>query len=116
MGQCFKLRNEIVHGNALMNFLQEAQHNVEKDKKGMDELYFNLKNLIIKVFYYYINKGLYLNANTQKINHELIFTFLPQGIHLGKLMNERKAFNLCYLYYPLTILFWDHATGWPLEP
>jgi len=81
MGQCFKLRNEIVHGNALMNFLQEAQHNVEKDKKGMDELYFNLKNLIIKVFYYYINKGLYLNANTQKINHELIFTFLPQGIH-----------------------------------
>jgi hypothetical protein len=81
MRECFNQRNEIVHGNALINFLEESSYRVEKGKRGIDELFFEMKNLIIKVFYFYINRQLYLKDNTHKINHELIFTLFPKGIN-----------------------------------
>jgi hypothetical protein len=81
MRECFNVRNEIVHGNDLINFLEESSYRIEKGKKGIDKLFFELKNLIIYVFYFYMNRGLYLKGNTRKINHELIFSLLPNGIN-----------------------------------
>lgn len=68
----FQLRNEIVHGGKFHSM---------KDHKEMSKLFFELKNVIIRVFAFFINKELYLNKTTNpKLNHELIFKLLPNGI------------------------------------
>ena len=80
----FDLRNEIVHGNSVINFLEDAYKKMKRDNSvkemGMDELFFGLKNLIVKIFYFYINNNLYSREDGKKINHELIFKLLPHGI------------------------------------
>lgn len=75
----FSLRNEIVHGNNLFYFNSSAKP-FFKDIRN-DELFFELKNLIINIFYFYINKGLYLRKHNVNISHELMFEFLPRGIN-----------------------------------
>lgn len=80
----FELRNEIVHGNAVINFLEDSYKKMKKDNSvkemGMDELFFGLKNLIVKIFYFYINNDSYSREDGKKINHELIFKLLPHGL------------------------------------
>ncbi len=75
----FQLRNEIVHGNTLFDFNYRSKQ-YYKDIKN-DELFYELKNLIIHIFYFYINNDLYLRNYNVNISHELIFEFLPQGIN-----------------------------------
>ena len=68
----------------MINFLEDAYKKMKRDNSvkemGMDELFFGLKNLIVKIFYFYINNNLYSREDGKKINHELIFKLLPHGI------------------------------------
>lgn len=74
----FYHRNNIVHGNEIYE-LREPTNN-KANSKSIAKLFFELKNVIILTFYFYINEGLYLSKNNEKINHELIFGLLPNGI------------------------------------
>lgn len=74
----FSLRNEIVHGNTLLEFNVSAKP-FFKDIEN-DELFFELKNLILHIFYFYMNNDLYLRTNNVNLSHELIFEFFPTGI------------------------------------
>jgi hypothetical protein len=74
----FDQRNNIVHGNEIYE-LREPTNN-KTNSKSIAVLFFELKNVIILTFYFYINEGLYLSKNNEKINHELIFRLLPNGI------------------------------------
>ncbi|HRE79259.1 MAG TPA: HEPN domain-containing protein [Flavobacterium sp.] len=80
--KCFSLRNEIVHGNTLFDFNFSAKP-FFKDIKN-DELFFELKNLIIYIFYFYMNNDLYLRTNNVNLSHELIFEFFPTGFKQEK--------------------------------
>jgi len=75
----FSLRNEIVHGNILFNFNSSAKSYFNDIRN--DELFFELKNLIIHVFHFYINNDLYLRKYNVNISHELMFELLPKGIN-----------------------------------
>lgn len=75
----FSLRNEIVHGNTLFNFNSSAKSYFNDIRN--DELFFELKNLIIHVFHFYINNDLYLRKYNVNISHELMFELLPKGIN-----------------------------------
>lgn len=74
----FKLRNEIVHGNSLIDLMDSYRR--EEDNQGMDKLFFELKSVIIRLFYFYINNDLFNRQGMGKINHELLFEFFPRGI------------------------------------
>ena len=78
----FTLRNEIVHGNNLFYFNSSAKPFFNDIRN--DELFFELKNLIINIFLIYINKNLYMRKHNVNISHELMFEFLPKGINYNK--------------------------------
>ncbi|MFD2039408.1 hypothetical protein ACFSJW_08545 [Flavobacterium artemisiae] len=75
----FNLRNQIVHGNTLVDFNSSAKPYFNDIRN--DELFFELKNVIINIFHFYIKKDLYLKKQNVHINHELIFQLLPKGIY-----------------------------------
>lgn len=75
----FTLRNEIVHGNNLFYFNSSAKAFFTDIRN--DELFFELKNLIINIFFIYINKNLYMRKHNVNISHDLMFEFLPKGIN-----------------------------------
>lgn len=74
----FNVRNDIVHGGKLLNISSPT------GKKGtfetMEQLFFELKNVITQIFYFYINEKLDFK---EKINHEMVFKLLPRGINKG---------------------------------
>jgi hypothetical protein len=70
--ECFKLRNKIVHGNSMVSFSSAEDDSPER-------LFFSLKNLITRIFYFYLNNRLFEQGKL-KLTHELIFDFLPTGI------------------------------------
>lgn len=72
----FQFRNEIVHGGKIHNISFESSYK----SLNTAELFFELKNIIIRLFYFYLNESLYLNHINVKINHELIFKYFPNGI------------------------------------
>ena len=76
----FSKRNEIVHGNKIYDFHSRS----DKESKELVTLFFELKNIIIHLFYFYINQNLYHSKQNEKINHEMIFRFLPNGINIKK--------------------------------
>lgn len=76
----FQFRNEIVHGGKIHNITSESTYLWKGKSLNTSELFFDLKNIIIRLFYFYINEGLYLNNGNEKINHELIFRYFPNGI------------------------------------
>ncbi|HMJ47843.1 MAG TPA: hypothetical protein VK498_10965 [Ferruginibacter sp.] len=77
----FALRNNIVHGNDVVDFLENSyKRSGSDDEFRMDGLFFELKNILIRIFYVYLSNELYLRDNGSKINHELIFSLLPKGI------------------------------------
>lgn len=78
----FKLRNQIVHGNTLVDFNSSAKPYF-KDIRN-DELFFELKNAIINIFHFYMNNNLYLRKHNVNISHELMFQLLPKGIYYSK--------------------------------
>lgn len=75
----FSLRHKIVHGDRLYKFKTHSQK--DKNLKDIVNLFYKLKNLIILIFYFYINEELYHNRQNEKINHEMIFRLLPTGLH-----------------------------------
>ncbi len=74
----FSLRNEIVHGNTLFDF-NFGSTPFSSDIKN-DELFYKLKNLIIQIFYFYINNDLFVRTHKTNLSHELMFEFFPSGI------------------------------------
>ena len=64
-------RNEIVHGGKV--------HNI-KENDEMTKLFFELKNIVTRIFAFIINNQLYLRDHNPKLNHELIFSRLPNGL------------------------------------
>jgi hypothetical protein len=68
----FNYRNDIVHGGKV--------HNIKKNDE-MIKLFFELKNIISRIFAYLINNKLYLKNSNPKLNHELIFNLFPKGIN-----------------------------------
>jgi hypothetical protein len=80
----FTQRNNIVHGNEIYD-LQKSIKNSNPASKNISKLFFELKNVIIQTFYFYINENLYHSKNNEKINHELIFKLFPNGTLKKKL-------------------------------
>lgn len=76
----FSKRNEIVHGNKLYDFSSYS----DKESKDLADLFFKLKNLIIHLFYFYIDQKLYNNRQNEKINHEMIFRLFTNRINIKK--------------------------------
>lgn len=73
---CLNKRNEIVHGNKIY----DLQNRSNDESREIARLFFELKNIIIKLFYFYINHKLYDSKLNEKINHEMIFRLLSNGI------------------------------------
>ncbi len=71
----FGKRNSIVHGNNTYNFYDYS----DKENEKLIKLFFELKNIIIHIFYFYINQNLFHSKNNEKINHDLIFRLLLNG-------------------------------------
>lgn len=80
--ECFKLRNEIVHGNSMFD-IHENRYKKANTVKDMErsELFFELKNIIIKTFYFCLRSNLFLRNDKNKITHSIIFMSLPNGIN-----------------------------------
>lgn len=76
--ECFQLRNDIVHGNSIIN-LTGFQSKRDKKQSG-EQLFFKLKNLIICIFFFYVNNKLFQRNYKVNIDHELIFELVPTGI------------------------------------
>ncbi|GEM_PF-1183466 len=74
----FDQRNNIVHGNEIYELRKPV--NNKPDSKSVAKLFFELKNVIIQTFYFYINENLYHSKDNEKINHEMIFKYYPNGI------------------------------------
>jgi len=73
----FSIRNNYVHGKEILTLRSEIG---KKDNTRIDKVFFELKNVIIKIFHFYVINKLYLLPINKKINHELIFEKLPSGI------------------------------------
>lgn len=79
----FQVRNDIVHGNKLIDFLDNSfEMKISPTQMNMkiDELFYELKNIITKLFYFFIREDRYLDKPTFKITHDKIFSLLPKGI------------------------------------
>lgn len=76
--KCFEIRNNYVHGKEITNLGSKVNKN---GKENVEDYFYELKNIIIQIFAFYINNELYLQRNNEKINHELIFRFFPNGIN-----------------------------------
>lgn len=83
----FQKRNDIVHGNKVsdLNMLVYNKPNTSKSSN----LFFEVKNVIIQMFYFYINQNLYNKNVNEKINHELIFRLFPTGIKAGSTKKKK---------------------------
>lgn len=75
--KAFSIRNNYVHGKEILTLRSEISN---KDNSRIDKIFFELKNIIIKILHFYMANDLYLLPINQKINHELIFMKLPKGI------------------------------------
>ncbi len=71
----FSLRNNIVHGGEVYSIHDKIRK--QNQTTTLSKLFFEMKNLITHLFYFYINNQLDLR---EKINHEMIFKFFPDGI------------------------------------
>lgn len=72
----FSLRNEIVHGGKIHNISKDSIFKKGKENIDTSRLFYELKNLIVHIFYFYINNSLFLKVDISKINHDIIFKFL----------------------------------------
>lgn len=75
----FKIRNNYVHGKEILNL--RTKFSKKKDIK-IDDVFFELKNIIIHIFSYYLNNNLYLSKNNEKINHELMFRIIHKTYNI----------------------------------
>jgi len=73
----FSYRNEIVHGYKIYDF----RNSTDKKTEELVTLFFELKNIIIQIFVFFINERLYHSKQDEKINHEMIFNLLPNGVN-----------------------------------
>lgn len=76
--ESFNQRNLIVHGNEVYDINKKVT--IEGDSISIGNLFCELKNIIIHIFYFCIKEDLFTNKSNLKINHELIFKLLPQGV------------------------------------
>jgi hypothetical protein len=76
--KCFEIRNNYVHGKEITSINSQIKKNSEE---RVEDYFYELKNIIIHIFLFYINNDLYLEKNNEKINPELIFRFFPNGIN-----------------------------------
>lgn len=67
----FNRRNDIVHGSKMIDLVS---------KDDMISNFFELKNVVTRIFYFMINDQRFTEKRFAKINHELIFELLPNGI------------------------------------
>ena len=73
----FDIRNNYVHGENIVNLNSSVSN---KKNIFVEQVFYDLKNVIIQLFAFYINNNLYLSSINEKINHELLFRFFPNGI------------------------------------
>ncbi|MES2331343.1 MAG: hypothetical protein V4539_17195 [Bacteroidota bacterium] len=78
MRKCFTIRNEIVHGGDIPGFRTVKGKEQGKEKR-LDDYFFELKNLITRLLYWYINHRGFESAE-YRLTHEKIFELLPNGI------------------------------------
>ncbi len=76
--ESFNQRNLIVHGSEVFNTNKTVL--IEGKATSIGTLFCELKNIIILLFHFCIKENLFLNKSGTKINHELIFKLLPNGI------------------------------------
>lgn len=74
---CFKFRNEIVHGGNIHNITSTSTFKWRKKNLNTSQLFFDLKNILIKVFYFYINEKLYHSKINEKINQKMLVKYYP---------------------------------------
>lgn len=87
----FEKRNDIVHGNEIYHIREQI--NNKPESKSLGKLFIELKNIVIQLFYFYINENLFIGKNNEKINHELFFKYLPYGISANKTNSSRSKQN-----------------------
>lgn len=63
----FNLRNKVVHGGNIFVLRGEEE-----------KLFFLVKNIIINLFSFYVNEGIYLNRD-HKLDHEFLYKYIPNG-------------------------------------
>ncbi|MDV3865394.1 hypothetical protein CMU00_08850 [Elizabethkingia anophelis] len=66
----FDIRNNYVHGGEIIDLYSNVN---SKDNTQVYDIFYELKNIIIKILFYYINNNLYLSRINEKINHEMLF-------------------------------------------
>lgn len=66
--ESFKIRNEYVHGGKIPNL----HDNFSKKDKIIWKLFFELKNITIRIFIYFLQNRLYENTKKQYINDDLV--------------------------------------------
>ncbi|WP_422351143.1 hypothetical protein [Flagellimonas sp.] len=74
---CFRIRNNYVHGKEIIDLRTKLS---KGENIRVEEMFYKLKNIIIQLFTFYIKHNLFLMKNNEKINHELVFRLLPEGI------------------------------------
>jgi hypothetical protein len=73
---CFRIRNNYVHGKEIINLRTKLS---KSETIRVETMFYNLKNIIIELFLFYIRHNLFSKKNNERINHELIFRLLPHG-------------------------------------
>lgn len=65
----FKIRNEYVHGGSIPSLYDEVSR---KDNKNIWNVFYELKNIVIRLFSYFIRNQLYSKRVKQYINDDLV--------------------------------------------
>lgn len=79
--ECFKARNNIVHGNSIFNIHENKyKKGVSVEEMEYSQLFFELKNIVISLFYFCLRRSYFVGNRNKKITHDAIFKCIPNGI------------------------------------
>lgn len=80
MRECFKIRNDIVHGGNLHGLFDPVKSKAVTKQARVSTMFYALKNVVTLIFYFFLRRPELLENNKYKLNHELIFGLLPGGL------------------------------------
>lgn len=90
----FAYRNEIVHGGQIHNISRTSTFKRKGKPINTSELFFDLKNIIIKIFYFYLNSGYYNDTKIIKIDQKLLFSvFSNKELKIKKIEKELTSLS-----------------------
>lgn len=81
LSESFKIRNEYIHGGSIPNLYDEVRN---KEHRNIWEVFYDLKNIVIHLFTFFIDNQLYDKRVKQYINDDLVIL-----THLASIANKR---------------------------